>query len=94
MNSFIIICIAPKVANAKLQNKIFVIKHITIILLSSAHPKLSDSLQNQYRLDAMGIFKQKFMHKVLVPSIITPHINSYGLMEALDAFMCLWLVKC
>ena len=34
------------------------------------------------------------MYKVLAPSIITPHINSYELMEALDTFMCLWLVKC
>ena len=30
------------------------------------------------------------MYKVLAPS----HINSYGLMEALDTFMCPWLVKC
>ena len=40
-------------------------------------------------LDAMDIFlnQQKFMYKVLAPSIITPNINSYGHIEALDMFV-------
>ena len=33
------------------------------------------------------------MYKILAPSIITPIVNSYGLMKALDTFMCPWLVK-
>ena len=43
-------------------------------------------------MDAIGIIiisKHKIMYKVLAPSTIyNPHINSYGLMEALDTFMC------
>ena len=36
--------------------------------------------------------KQKSLYKVLMPSI-KPHINSYGLMGAHDAYMRHWLVK-
>ncbi len=36
--------------------------------------------------------RQKSLYKVLTPSI-NPHINSYGLMGAHDAYMHHWLVK-
>ncbi len=37
--------------------------------------------------------KQKSMYKALSHSIKPPHINSYGLMGAHDAYMRHWLVK-